>query len=478
MFKIVDDTITMDDLMGISAEYEKPKLGTVVNGKVVSVSKNRLVIDINGVNVGVVRGKETHDSSGTIKDLKEGDEVKTVVIDEEDDDGMVVLSLKKASQATTWDRFEKAYKDGDIINVTVSEANKGGLLIDVDGIKGFIPVSQLAPVHYPRVEDANTSEILTRLQRLIGEKLDVKVINLDRSTGKMILSERAGVQQQAKKSLTELNVGDRVTGTVSGVVKFGIFVTFDGLEGLVHISEIAWGHVSNPHQYARVGDKVDVEIIGIEGDKLSLSMKRLIPDPWSVIEEKYPIGTKVKGTINRFSPFGAFVQLEDDINGLIHLSEISNQKVEDPADFLDIGQEVDAVVINIDRDEHRIGLSLKGSMKKKEKAAQEEAPEDKKEEEVKENVTEPVEEEKEAPKEELVEDVEEVVKEEAPETEKAPEAEEAPVEEGEDEEGAKKKVAAKKTTTKKTPAKKTTAKKATTTKKTAEKKTTKKKVEK
>lgn len=382
MYKITDENITMEDLLNGSVDYIKPELGAVISGKVVSVSKNRLVVDLNGVAVGISTGRETHDSGDTIKDLKEGDEVKTVVIEEENEDGMVVLSLKRASQATTWDKFEKAYKDGDVIEVTVSEANKGGLLIDVDGIKGFIPVSQLAPAHYPRVEDANSTQILSRLQRLVGVKLNVKIINLERSAGKMILSERAAQQGKAKASLGELKVGDRVKGRASGVVKFGIFVTFDGLEGLVHISEIAWGHVSNPHQYAKVGDELDVEIIGIENEKLSLSMKRLIPDPWSVIEEKYPIGSKVKGVVNRFSPFGAFVQLEDDINGLIHLSEISDQKVEDPSDFLDVGQEVEAEVINIDRDEHRIGLSLKTTKSKvtKKKVAKSEEFDEKEEE--------------------------------------------------------------------------------------------------
>lgn len=444
MFKIVDDNLTMDALLDSSVDYEKPKLGAVISGKVVSVSKNKLVVDLNGVAVGIASGRETHDSGDTIKDLKEGDEVKTVVIEEENDDGMVVLSLRKASQVTSWDKFDKAYKDGDVIEVTITEANKGGLLIDVDGIKGFIPVSQLAPAHYPRVEDANSTQIKARLQKLVGMKLSVKIINLDRSTGKMILSERAAQQSQAKESLSDLNVGDRVTGKVSGVVKFGIFVTFDGLEGLVHISEIAWGHVSNPHQYAKVGDSVEVEIIGIEGDKLSLSMKRLIPDPWSVIEEKYPIGSKVKGTVNRFSPFGAFVQLEDDINGLIHLSEISDTKVEDPSDFLDVGQEVEAVVINIDRDEHRIGLSLKGASGAKKKA---------KKEEVKEEAEEEVADE--APAEEPAEEVaEEKPKKKAASKKKEEKAEEETPAEEPAEEEVKEEKAEKKTTKKKAPAKK------------------------
>lgn len=373
----------MEDLLAKGGDFSKPKLGSVVTGKVVSVTKNRLVVDLNqGITIGVVSGRETHDSAGTMKELKEGDDVTTVVVEEEDDNGMVVLSLKKASQVTAWDRFEKAYKEGEVIEIAVADANKGGLMINHDGIKGFIPVSQLAPVHYPRVENANAAQILSRLQKLIGMKLNVKIINLERSTGKMILSEKAALHADASKKLQALNVGDRITGRVSGVVKFGIFVTFNGLEGLVHISEIAWGHVSNPHQYAKVGDEVEVEIIGIEGDKLSLSMKRLISDPWSEIEDKYPVGSKVKGEITRFSAFGAFVKLDDELNGLIHLSEISHQKVENPADFLDIGQEVEATVINIDREEHRIGLSLKG---KKSKAKKEEVAEEDNAEEVSED---------------------------------------------------------------------------------------------
>jgi len=456
MFKIIDEKLTMDDLLGQGGEFEKPKLGSVIEGTVVSVSKNRLVVDLKGVAVGMASGRETSDSIGTIKDLKEGDIVKTVVIEEENEDGMVVLSLKKASQATTWDKFEKAYKDGELIDVSINEANKGGLLIDVDGIKGFIPVSQLAPIHYPRVEDANASEILTRLQRLIGLKMGVKIINLDRSSGKMILSEKAAAETDAKKSLGELKIGTKISGKVSGVVKFGIFVTFDGLEGLVHISEIAWGHVSNPHQYAKVGDPVDVEIIGIEGDKLSLSIKRLVSDPWAEIEAKYPIGSRVKGVINRFSQFGAFVQLEDDINGLIHLSEISSQKVEDPSDFLSVGEEVDAEVINIDRDEHRIGLSLKAVK----------APEKKKKVAAKAEAKEEVEEKEEKPKAEKKDKKKEKEVKEKP-VEDAEQAESIEEKAEEKEEKPKKKTAAKKATTKK----KAAAKKAPAKKKTAAKKT-------
>lgn len=359
MYKIVDENLSMDQIMESSVDYKKPELGSLATGTVISLKKNRIVVDLNGVSVGVISGSETQDSANTIKDLVVGSEVNAIVIENENDAGMTVLSLRKASQANAWDRFENAYKESEVVEVTVNEANKGGLLLDVDGIKGFIPVSQLAPVHYPRVDGADSSQILMRLKKLVGEKFSVKVINIDRNTGKMILSEKAAIQDASMAKLQKLNIGDKVQGKVSGVVKFGIFVTFDGLEGLVHISEIAWGHVSNPHQYAKVGDPVEVQIIGIDKDKLSLSIKRLIPDPWEEIAQKYPIGTKVSGIVNRFSQFGAFIELQDDINGLIHLSEISDQKVDDPKDFLSIGEEVEATVINIDRNEHRIGLSLK-----------------------------------------------------------------------------------------------------------------------
>jgi len=423
MFKIIDENLTMEELLRDSADVVKPKLGSVIEGCVISMKKNHLVVDLNGVAVGIASGKDTHDSFGTMKELKEGDMVKAVVIQDENEHGMVVLSLRKASQSARWDRFEACYKTGEMIEVMVSQANKGGLLLDIDGIKGFIPVSQLAPVHYPRVEGANTTQILTRLQKLVGVKLNVKVINIDRESGKMILSEKAAQQEESRDALSKLIPGSHVVGKISGVVKFGIFVTFEGLEGLVHISEIAWGHVSDPHQYAKVGDKVEVEVIGIEGDKLSLSMKRLTPDPWQKIAESYPIGSTVKGVINRFSPFGAFVQLKDDINGLIHLSEIADSKVDDPEDFLTVGEEVEAKVINIDRDEHRIGLSLKGmgiKKKAKKKVEKEEGGEETAEEVKKDKPA------KKGKKEEVKEEVAETVVLEDTETSKEEDKEEKP----------------------------------------------------
>lgn len=339
--------------------FTVPKLGSLVECEVIDIFGNKILVDINGVAVGLISGKESHDSVGTLTDLKSGDKISAYVIEDENDEGYFVLSLRKASQERTWRKFIKAYETGEIIGVTIHEANKGGLLVMIDGIKGFIPVSQLAPLHYPRVDGANASQILTRLQQLVGQILKVKIINVDQTGGKLILSEKAAMEEQRHESLRNLAPGTIVHGMISGIVKFGIFVAFDGLEGLVHISEIEWGHVKDPVNYGKIGDEVDVQIIGIEGEKISLSMKRLLPDPWMKAAENYKVGTLVKGSVDRITQFGVFVKLADDISGLVHLSELSSAPVKDPHKFVRVGQEVEAQIIAIDPQDHRIGLSMK-----------------------------------------------------------------------------------------------------------------------
>lgn len=333
--------------------------GESVDGTVVYRGKNKLLIDINGVAVGIVSGRELRDSFNTFKDLSIGDEVTALVLEDENDEGMVVLSLRMASQQKAWDRFHELVDTDGTMKFTAQEANKGGLLANIDGIRTFLPVSQLAPVHYPRVNNSDSSEIITRLGKYIGHTFTVKIITMDEEAGKIVVSEREAMAEERAKSLESLGIGEIKDGMVTGIVKFGIFVAFDGLEGLVHISEIAWGHVKNPSEHAKVGDKVQVKIIGLDGDKLSLSMKQLTKDPWEEIAERYPVGKKVQGTVVRFADYGAFLKLEKDINGLVHLTELAHHKVEDPSEVLTIGQKVDAQVINIDIDERRIGLSVK-----------------------------------------------------------------------------------------------------------------------
>ncbi|MBT3865462.1 S1 RNA-binding domain-containing protein [Candidatus Peregrinibacteria bacterium] len=367
----------MEELMKKSPELSHPQAGDTVDGTITLMSKRRILVDIDGFSTGIISGKEAHDSAGTLKSLQKGDNVSAYVLEEEDEDGLVVLSLRRASQEKTWSKFKKAYESGDVVKVVPSEANKGGLLLNIDGIKGFIPVSQLAPLHYPRVDGADAAEILSRLQKLVGMELSVKVLNIDEDGGKLILSEKAGQSEARDESLKTLETGQKVKGKVSGIVKFGIFVAFDGLEGLVHISEIAWGHVKDPSDYGKLGDEVEVLVIGKEKDKISLSMKRLIPDPWIEASKKYKVGSIVEGEVSRITPFGAFVKLDDEINGLIHVSEVAEGENIDVGSFLKAGEAVKAKIINIDSDEHRVGLSLKALVEKKveEKKEEEESNE-------------------------------------------------------------------------------------------------------
>lgn len=358
----------MDELMKDAPEIKVPVPGTLVDGVVISIFKNKVLVDLEGVATGIISGQESYDSAGTAKSLQPGDPVTAYVLEEENDDGLVVLSLRKASQKKTWNKFIDAYDQGESITVIPNEANKGGLLLNIDGIKGFIPVSQLAPLHYPRVDGADSAQILARLQKLAGVPLIVKIINLDRDGGKLILSEKAAESDKREASLGKLEIGQKVKGKISGIVKFGVFVTFNGLEGLVHISEIAWGHVKDPHDYGKLGDEIEVLVIGKERDKISLSMKRLVPDPWVEATKKYKVGTIVEGEVNRVTPFGAFIKLDDEINGLIHVSEVTGEDETDMSHHVKVGDKIKAKVIAIDPDEHRVGLSIKALDEKAAKA--------------------------------------------------------------------------------------------------------------
>lgn len=355
-----DSLITMEELLKSSPSIFIPEPGTIVDGKVITVHKNRILVDLGGVSTGVISGKEAVDSSDTISGLAEGDDVSAFILEPENDEGLIVLSLRKASQQKTWKKFVDYYDNKEVIKVKITEANKGGLLVEVDSIKGFIPVSQLAPLNYPRVNGADSAKILSRLQKLVGQQLDVRIINIDEENRKLILSEKEAQNEVRLRALKGIEIGNIVDGKISGVVNFGIFVTFDGLEGLVHISEIAWGHVDDPSNFGKLGDPVKVKVIGIDGEKISLSMKQLTQDPWLEIAKKFKEGQKVSGVINRVTEYGAFVTLSEDINGLIHISEINDPEVKDKGLTFKVGDDVSATIINIDVENHRIGLSILG----------------------------------------------------------------------------------------------------------------------
>ncbi|MDP4008256.1 MAG: S1 RNA-binding domain-containing protein [Candidatus Peregrinibacteria bacterium] len=356
----------MDELLKDFSPF-KVVPGELIEGAVISIQKNCILVDLNGTLTGSISGKESKDAFDTAKGLKPGDTVIAAVLEEENEEGFVVLSFRKASQEKTWKKFIDAYSKDEAIKVKPTEANKGGLLLDLDGIKGFIPVSQLSPLHYPRVNGADANQILTKLKELMGVELEVKILNLDKENGKLILSEKAAFQGDRSDTLDKLAIGQKIKGRISGIVAFGIFVTFGQVEGLVHVSEIEWGHCKDTRNYGKVGEEVEVMVIGIENGKISLSMKRLTSNPWENIEKDFPLGQKVTAVVNKVTPFGVFVALNDQINGLIHISELYEDAGDsrDPITVFKAGEKIEAWVIAVDQNEHRIALSVREETAKK-----------------------------------------------------------------------------------------------------------------
>lgn len=330
--------------------------GEIVDAKVLSVSRNKIWVDVQGLSLGYVPEKEITLNS----DIKVGDTITCYVILLEDEDGNVVLSLKRADREKYWKDMEERYETGEPVEITINEANKGGLISEIGGIPGFLPVSQLSPEHYPRVSGGDREEILSRLSKLIGEKIYVKVINCDKASNKLIFSEKAVDAEKLALKIEKYKVGDIVEGKISGIVDFGLFVKIDPLiEGLVHISEVSWSRISDLNKEFKVGDTVKVMVIAIDDGRLSLSLKKLIPDPWVKAAGKYKVGDLVKGEITKITPYGAFVSLDDQIDGLVHVSELSDQHVIDPGQVVDLGKTYEFKIISIEPDIHRLGLSLK-----------------------------------------------------------------------------------------------------------------------
>ncbi len=351
----------MDQLLKEQAGRAVPFTpGTVIEGTVISSSSTRVWVDINGVALGVVPERELTTLGG---DLKPGDAISASVLVLEDNRGNVILSLRRASRDKVNTELEEHQKSGEPIDVKVSDANKGGLLIEYGDYTGFLPVSQLATEHYPRVDGGNPDEILAKLRELVGQTLSVKVINFDQRSGKLIFSEKAAGDTQQEAKLKHITEGEVMEGTITGIVDFGVFVRLgrddEAVEGLVHISELTWGRVSDIHGLFEVGQKVKVLVVSTADNRVSLSIKRLEADPWTQAASALAEGQKVSGTVLRSTAFGAFVRLPGDIDGLVHISEITKDKITDPTERLEIGKEYEFKVISIDTEQHRIGLSFR-----------------------------------------------------------------------------------------------------------------------
>jgi small subunit ribosomal protein S1 len=360
--KIINKTSDNEDFAELLKKDDTriPQVGDIVIGAVLSSSKAEVRLDIGGITIGVVRGRELYHEADEYANLKPGDEIEATVVEEENENGELELSFRRAGEEKAWSTLFDAYENKKIIKVKITDANKGGLLASYRQISGFLPVSQLAPENYPRVSGGDKGKILSKLKSYIGNEFEVKVMNLDRKEEKVIVSEKDAWQEKQKDVIIKHKIGNVVEGEITAITDFGVFVSFgENLEGLIHISELAWQRIDDPADLFKVGDKIKAEIISIDGSKIFLSAKKLLGDPWKDVAKKYKEGQVVAGTILKINPFGLFVELDRDIHGLAHITQLglaSGQKI---TDGFKAGEKREFTIVSIEPKEHRLGLVVK-----------------------------------------------------------------------------------------------------------------------
>lgn len=337
-----------------------PQVGQDVTGKVIEIGTNNMYVDLGSLGTGIILGQEIHDGFGTVKELSPGDPITATVIDLNTDDGYIELSMRAAAEDKVWEDLYAKYESEEPVGVKILDANKGGLLIQMNGIGGFLPVSQLAYDHYPRIDGGDKNKILSRLQDYIGQTFRVAVINVNREENKLIVSEKVARKSEELDLINSYKPGDRVEGEVTGVVDFGVFIKFgeteQKIEGLIHISELSWQLVENPRDLYKEGDQVKAEVIDVSNGKISLSIKKILEDPWQQIAKQFQPGQIVSGKVVKSNHFGVFVQLQEDIRGLVHNSEIDKNRSQYAK--LKPGSEAEFKILSIEPQDHRISLTL------------------------------------------------------------------------------------------------------------------------
>ena len=358
--------------------------GDIVEGEVVDINNGIIIVDVGYKSEGIVAGKELKSDTLDWTTLKQGDKILVYVVKPEDDKGQLVLSIRRTQQASAWLALENAKKNNDIVEAVVVESNNGGLIVEIGkGIRGFIPTSQLdaTRVYADGVRQVGkdiSSRVQKRLNSLIGESIKTRIIELDREKNRIILSEKMVTQardlEKRAQTLKKVKEGDVLEGTVSGITPFGIFVNAQGLEGLVHLSELSWDKVEDIGAIYSVGDKVEVMVIGLTdgGKRVAYSVKRLQQDPWSMAISKFKVGDIVDGEVQKVVPYGAFVRIGEGLNGLIHISELSDKLVKNPEDIVKTGQKVKVKILSISSTERHLGLSLKAAQTPTQKQLSEE----------------------------------------------------------------------------------------------------------
>ncbi|MFA6514122.1 MAG: S1 RNA-binding domain-containing protein [Patescibacteria group bacterium] len=368
-----------------------PQAGDIIKATVVSASKAEVKLDVAGVLMGVVRGPELYNEVPEFSELKPGDEVEAAVVDEENENGELELSFRLVGQEKAWNNLRQAIKDKTTVKVKIMDANKGGLLSRYCQIDGFLPVSQLAPENYPRISGGDKSRILEKLKSFVGQEFEVTVMTLNEEDNKIIFSEKDVWNKRQKPALDKYTIGMGVDGKITAITNFGVFVSFgEGIEGLIHISELAWQRIDSPSEMYKVGDEIKAEIISIDGAKVFLSAKKLLKDPWLEASAKYQSGQVVSGIILKVNPFGLFVKLDEEIHGLAHISQLNLGAKEKITDLFKSDEVKDFEVVSVSPSEHRLGLKLadgkkptaekeeKTESEKKEKTEEGKKPEKKK----------------------------------------------------------------------------------------------------
>lgn len=348
-----------------------PAVGDILEGTVIEKSSNSMLLDLGPIGTGIVYGAELKDGMGITNALSVGDTVKATLTDIENEEGYLELSVRQASYNRAWEDLVEKKERKESMPTRILDANKGGLLVELNGITGFLPVSQLSNANYPRVENGDKNRILELLKKLVGQELRVRILDCDKETEKLIVSEKAAQSEKEMTAIAELKVGDIIEGDVSGVVDFGAFVKFfpfsqkgkvaqeEKLEGLVHISELAWQLIDDPREIVKVGDTVSAKIIGIDETRISLSIKALQKDPWTEVQTRYQVGQEVRGKVDKINPFGAFVYLDKDIHGLAHISEFKNMYPGKTMEELLVpGESYNWKILSIESRSHRMGLTL------------------------------------------------------------------------------------------------------------------------
>jgi len=336
-----------------------PKEDEIIEGTVSAIGRARVYIDLPPFGTGIIYGREYMNARDILRKVGVGDSIAAKIVDVANEDGYIELSLREARQALIWSEAEEAQKNKTVMSLEVKEANKGGLIIDWQGIQGFLPASQLGGEHYPRVEDGDKDRILSELQNLVGTFLSVIIITADQNEGKLIFSEKGPQEKEEKEEkVSKYEVGDVVEGEITGAVDFGIFVKLEeGLEGLVHISELDWGLVEDTRARFKVGDTVQVKVIEVKDDKISLSIKQLRENPWVGAAKKYKKDQVVPGVVIKYNKHGALVSIEEGVAGLVHISEFESE--ENLKNTLSLGQSYDFTITLFEPKEQKMTLSFK-----------------------------------------------------------------------------------------------------------------------